>query len=83
MIEEQNQPEEMQPLENYDFQEENQGKETIDNVEKKKNARKIWTPLYLAIAFLWALRLHSICYLQSQVRFQINNYRSLMKFPIY
>ncbi len=52
MIEEQNQPEEMQPLENYDFQEENQGKETIDNVEKKKNARKIWTPLYLAIAFL-------------------------------
>jgi len=52
MIEEQNQPEEMQPLENYDFQQENQGKEIIDNVEKKKNAQKIWTPLYLAIAFL-------------------------------
>lgn len=52
MIEEQNQPEEMQPLENYYLQEENQGKEIIDNIEKKKNARKIWTPLYLAIAFL-------------------------------
>jgi len=52
MIEEQNQPEEMQPLVNYDLQEENQGKEIIDNIEKKKNARKIWTPLYLGIAFL-------------------------------
>ncbi len=52
MIEEQNQPEEMRPLENYDFQEDNQGKEIIENVEQKKNARKIWTPLYLAIAFL-------------------------------
>lgn len=52
MIEEQNQPEEMRLLENYDFQEDNQGKEIIDNIEKKKNARKIWTPLYLAIAFL-------------------------------
>ena len=52
MIEETNQTEEVQSGENDNFPKEYRKKEIIDYVAEKKCVRKIWTPLYLAIAFL-------------------------------
>jgi carboxyl-terminal processing protease len=52
MIEETNRTEEVQSGENDNFPKEHQEKEIINYVDKKKCVQKIWTPLYLAIAFL-------------------------------